>query len=266
MAGPEQEIQNAILQYLTIQGLFVWRNNSGALKQKNQYGKTRMIRFGKTGSADIMGILPGGRFLAVEVKTLKGRLTEAQKEFLEYEDKAKEVATLQGELAGYKLLIDKVSKQFPIDFFYDEDVSGDPESIRDMDQDYLNLLCKDAAESKKDERWQNINTAIDGEIAEIKSYLLYSADGSRALPYCQGKARGMVVHRSLVTNLEAELKQREKDMPLFSEKENQSSRVEATVEDIPEEENVAHRLPNIEPALLAAPDEPEDEEPGLKVI
>lgn len=41
----------------------------------------RVIRFGLVGSADLLGILRGGRFLAVEVKTAKGRQSEAQRNF-----------------------------------------------------------------------------------------------------------------------------------------------------------------------------------------
>lgn len=42
-----------------------------------------MQRYGRKGSGDIIGILPGGRFLAVECKTGKGRLTQDQAAFLE---------------------------------------------------------------------------------------------------------------------------------------------------------------------------------------
>jgi hypothetical protein len=42
----------------------------------------RFIRFGKVGSSDIEGVLPGGRFLAVECKAKDGRLSPEQKQFL----------------------------------------------------------------------------------------------------------------------------------------------------------------------------------------
>ena len=43
----------------------------------------RFLSFGKVGSADIIGILPDGKFLAVECKSDNGRLSEAQKIFLD---------------------------------------------------------------------------------------------------------------------------------------------------------------------------------------
>jgi hypothetical protein len=42
----------------------------------------RWYRFGKVGSSDILGILPGGKFIAVETKAPDGRLIPEQKQFL----------------------------------------------------------------------------------------------------------------------------------------------------------------------------------------
>jgi hypothetical protein len=41
------------------------------------------MHFGLKGSSDILGILPDGKFLAVECKAKGGRLSEEQGEFLE---------------------------------------------------------------------------------------------------------------------------------------------------------------------------------------
>jgi hypothetical protein len=74
----EGAVVKACLEYLEIYGAFVWRNNTGALKDKRE----RPVFFGKPGSSDILGLLPGGRFIAVECKSAKGKLSEKQKEFL----------------------------------------------------------------------------------------------------------------------------------------------------------------------------------------
>jgi len=73
----EKEIQKAILDYLQIKKIFAWRNNTGAfVKDKHFY------RFGLKGRADMRGILPGGRFLAIEVKAKYGKLRPEQEEFI----------------------------------------------------------------------------------------------------------------------------------------------------------------------------------------
>lgn len=75
----EHVIQNRILLEIgSIPWLRVWRNNTGALFDRNN----KLVKFGLQGSADILGIMkPHGRFLAIEVKTEKGRQSESQKRF-----------------------------------------------------------------------------------------------------------------------------------------------------------------------------------------
>lgn len=76
----ESDIQRLIMLALSEAGCTIWRNNTGVLK--NAAGIP--IRFGLcTGSSDLIGIAPDGRFLAVEIKTCKGRATPEQIRFIE---------------------------------------------------------------------------------------------------------------------------------------------------------------------------------------
>ena len=60
-------------------GFVVWRNTSGFVQESD-----RAIRYGVgTGGSDLLGIAPGGLFLAVEVKTATGRVSPEQLRFLE---------------------------------------------------------------------------------------------------------------------------------------------------------------------------------------
>lgn len=100
--NPETRIQNRILMALSEAGCVVWRNEtSGAWmgKQIHKAGdqvtltNARMMTFGLcVGSSDIIGIAPDGRFLAVEVKTAKGRPTTEQLRFIEAVKKAGGIA------------------------------------------------------------------------------------------------------------------------------------------------------------------------------
>jgi len=80
---PEGAVVKSCLDYLAIRNIFAWRNNSGAVKPKRADGSAGFLRFGYVGSADILGILPGGRFLAVECKAGRGKLSDAQRVFLD---------------------------------------------------------------------------------------------------------------------------------------------------------------------------------------
>ncbi len=79
-AGSSREapVLRACLQWLRKHGVFAWRNNSGMLWANGQ-----PVAFGYPGSADILGLLPDGRFLAVECKSEKGRQSPLQKTFEE---------------------------------------------------------------------------------------------------------------------------------------------------------------------------------------
>ena len=91
--NPETKTQNAILLALSEAGCTVWRNEtSGAWvgKQIHRAGdqvtltNAHMMTFGLcVGSSDIIGITPTGLFLAIEVKTAKGRATKEQLRFIE---------------------------------------------------------------------------------------------------------------------------------------------------------------------------------------
>jgi hypothetical protein len=78
MSTPEGQIVADILAYLKARRIYAWRQNTGAVKAHG-----RMVQYGKIGSSDILGILPGGRFLAIECKYGKADPTEAQRFFIE---------------------------------------------------------------------------------------------------------------------------------------------------------------------------------------
>jgi hypothetical protein len=76
---PEGIVLAWCMKYLRIHNIYAWRNNTGAV----QIRPGQFMSFGKVGSSDILGILPGGRILCVECKAPGGRLSPEQKQFLE---------------------------------------------------------------------------------------------------------------------------------------------------------------------------------------
>ena len=80
----EKELQNEIFLFLgSHPRVRIFRNNTGVSRFIDEYGKKRYVKFGLcVGSSDLIGIIkPEGKFLAIEVKTSKGKLTEYQKNF-----------------------------------------------------------------------------------------------------------------------------------------------------------------------------------------
>ena len=82
MKTPEREVVKACLEYLELRGVYAYRQNTGAAEYADNTGRRRFVRYGKPGISDIIGVLPGGRFIAVECKAPGGRLSEHQTEFL----------------------------------------------------------------------------------------------------------------------------------------------------------------------------------------
>src|SRR5262245_38362086 len=76
----ERDILAAVLRIVRVHPKvgFAWRANAGAMELNG-----RTVRFGFTGQADIVGVLKGGRFFALEVKSASGRLTRHQSAFLD---------------------------------------------------------------------------------------------------------------------------------------------------------------------------------------
>jgi len=76
---PEGRIKATCLRYLERRNIYAWNNTTGAV----QVRPGKFLRFGKVGSSDIIGLLPDGRFLAVETKAPDGRVSPEQLAFLE---------------------------------------------------------------------------------------------------------------------------------------------------------------------------------------
>jgi len=87
----EAELQREILNAFEYDSnIKIFRNNTGMIKAENK----RLVRFGQVGSADILGIVKhfrckrcnasqDGVFLAIEVKSDKGKVTEHQQKWLD---------------------------------------------------------------------------------------------------------------------------------------------------------------------------------------
>ena len=76
----ESDLVRACLEYLSAKGIMAWRNNQGSFAFESK-GRRRYFKAGAPGSGDIFAILPGGRFLSIECKAPKGRISEAQAEW-----------------------------------------------------------------------------------------------------------------------------------------------------------------------------------------
>ena len=70
MVSSEAQVERDILRYLQLRGIFAWPTHGPRNKPA------------VPGTPDIIGALPDGRMLAIEVKAADGVVSEVQAEFL----------------------------------------------------------------------------------------------------------------------------------------------------------------------------------------
>lgn len=78
----ESALIDGCLRLLRLHGAFAWRNNSGTTVYGRPGQRRRFVRYGLPGSADILAVLNGGRFAAIEVKRGTTVVTDRQLQFL----------------------------------------------------------------------------------------------------------------------------------------------------------------------------------------
>lgn len=79
LVASEHDVQKSILNLLEQFRIFHWRNNTGVAISTYK-GKKRIIRYGKTGSPDIICIR-NGQFIGIEVKGIGCEQSPKQIEF-----------------------------------------------------------------------------------------------------------------------------------------------------------------------------------------
>ena len=81
--SPEKQIEQAIIDFLTLQGLYVFKANAGQVRTESGH----MFKGVPAGTSDIIGLTPEeARFVAIEVKQpkTKNNLTDYQIAFLKH--------------------------------------------------------------------------------------------------------------------------------------------------------------------------------------
>jgi hypothetical protein len=108
----EQGIQRAILEYLNWKHIYCWKSSNGSFhhsyfRKGDKTWQQSFVKSGLPGSSDILGVLPGGRFLAIEVKSPTGRVSPHQQQFIDTINAA-------GGLAFVARSIEEVQKNIPV--------------------------------------------------------------------------------------------------------------------------------------------------------
>jgi hypothetical protein len=140
MGRKESEIQRSILDYLKSRGIMAVK--VGAVNYTiGKGGKGRFLRLkdwdagGSRGIPDIMGIMPDGRALCIEVKAEGGKPSPAQIRYLE-------AAQAQGAIALIATSVDDVERKINLEFELADGYDVTRERVRQIQAKALYKLKK----------------------------------------------------------------------------------------------------------------------------
>ncbi len=139
------------------------------------------------------------------------------REDLETCGKTRDIAVLQGNIKGYTLLLQYIAEEFqdtefhPAYFTLLDDNGDEPQPLSKLDGVSLQLLAMSAKAISTDERWGRILEKISSRVEEMKSFLLFQATKTRSLDVSQGQYNAMIIHGTLISDIETEVEAREKE-------------------------------------------------------
>jgi hypothetical protein len=133
------------------------------------------------------------------------RLAIAQ---LQVEDKGREVASLQGRVAGYKELVANIAKNFCLTESMLEDNGDEPSKIPELTDDDLEVVDYDAKALQEREEWKAVMERVESNVYAWKNELFYSGESTRDLDIAQGKYNGQKIYESFFEAVQNEVERR----------------------------------------------------------
>lgn len=133
---------------------------------------------------------------------------------LQVEDGGREVASLQGHIAGYKELLQIISDEFIIspgwlmaaELRAEEDVP-----LCDMSDEALAVLAADAKNLiENSEAWGKVLSKIESKTNQLKNDLFFKGHATRDIDISQGMYHGMTIYEAFFGAIDEEVESREK--------------------------------------------------------
>jgi hypothetical protein len=136
------------------------------------------------------------------------RLAIAQ---LQVEDKGREVAKLQGRVAGYKNLIANIAGNFHLTQTMLDDNGDEPVKIPDLKDEELDIVNYDARILLEREEWKAVMERVESNIYSWKNSLFYDGECVRDLDLTQGKYQGQKIFENFFNAVQGEVERRAKE-------------------------------------------------------
>jgi hypothetical protein len=128
---------------------------------------------------------------------------------LEIEESGRTVASLQGQVAGYKEFLDNLDDSYSLPPGATEYTGDVPMDFEHIDDELLETMSREVQNLPDSPAWEAVIDRIDANIANYKKILLFEAEKSRDLDLYQGRYKAQVVYREIFSAIEEEMAKRE---------------------------------------------------------
>lgn len=130
---------------------------------------------------------------------------------LQVEEKGREVASLQGHVAGYKEIINIIAGRFHLSERELEDNGDEPANIPDLSDEDLEVVALDAKTLLEREEWEAVIERVEANVYSWKNNLFYYGESTRDLDLAQGKYRGQKIYERYFHSVDNEVDRRAKE-------------------------------------------------------
>lgn len=156
------------------------------------------------------------------LQTCNARINQIKTK-LEYEENARKIAKLQGELQGINFFLKQYNEYMPVSekVFTTDMINnyGFPKEATALTSEELDLFDELINEKERDPYWKKVEESVRGEITRQKDFLFHHAEKSRDLDFVHGKRDGLMLYDNVVSDVIDELKDIKENYPLFNKDE-----------------------------------------------
>ncbi len=146
-----------------------------------------------------------------QIITIANSEMRTARERLEVEESGREVASLQGKIKGFNILLGHMCAELDLTQVAIEDLGDRPLYMSELTDEQLDVIEQDVAALKADLRWVAVLARIEADIEALKNHLLFTAEKSRDLDLSQGQYKAEEVYKRLFNQVENEGKRRKKE-------------------------------------------------------
>lgn len=144
-----------------------------------------------------------------QIITIANSEMRTARERLEVEESGREVASLQGKIKGFNILIGHMSAEFGLTQIAIEDLGDRPLLMSVLTDEQLFELEQDVEALKADPRWLAVIERIQQDDEASKNFLLFEAEKSRDLDLRQGQHKAEEIYKQLFYQVKNESKRRQ---------------------------------------------------------